>query len=98
MATTLHRLFTALIALVIAGETAAQTREEVIRIPTVGRVSMLATVMRPPGEQRRPLAVINHGGTVSAPQRPEMPLPRYEPLSSWLVERGYVVVLPLRRG
>ncbi len=74
------------------------TREEVIRIPTVGGASMLATVMRPPGEQRRPLAVINHGSPAIASQRPEMALPRYEALSSWFVERGYVVVLPLRRG
>jgi pimeloyl-ACP methyl ester carboxylesterase len=59
---------------------------------------MLATVMRPPGEQRRPLAIINHGSPASAAQRHEMDLPRYEPLSSWFVERGYVVVLPLRRG
>jgi len=74
------------------------TLEEVIRIPTTGGVSMLATVMRPPGEQRRPLAVINHGSPASASHRPTMGLPRYEPLSSWFVDRGYVVVLPLRRG
>ncbi|MBI2739204.1 MAG: prolyl oligopeptidase family serine peptidase [Rhodospirillales bacterium] len=89
---------TVLLALVLAGEASAQTREQVIRIPTVGGVSMLATVMRPPGEQRRPLVVINHGSPAIASQRPEMALPRYEPLSSWFVERGYVVVLPLRRG
>lgn len=76
----------------------ASARDEVIRIPTVGGVSMLATVMRPPGEQRRPLAIINHGSPASAAQRPEMDLPRYEPLSAWFVEHGYVVVLPLRRG
>jgi dienelactone hydrolase len=74
------------------------TREEIIRIPTVGGVSIIATVMRPPGEQRRPLAVINHGSPADSSQRPQMAPPRHEPLSSWFVERGYVVVLPLRRG
>ncbi|MBY0319055.1 MAG: prolyl oligopeptidase family serine peptidase [Reyranella sp.] len=92
------RIALALLAPIFAGAASAQTREQVIRIPTVGGVSMLATVMRPPGEQRRPLAIINHGSPASAGQRPEMDLPRYEPLSSWFVERGYVVVLPLRRG
>ncbi|GEP59265.1 alpha/beta hydrolase family protein [Reyranella soli] len=92
MTTTPRRLFAALLALLLAGEASAQTREQVIG------VSMLATVMRPPGEQRRPLAIINHGSPATAWQRPEMDLPRYEPLSSWFVERGYVVVLPLRRG
>jgi dienelactone hydrolase len=92
------RIALALLALTFAGEASAQTREQVIRIPTVGGVSMLATVMRPPGEQRRPLAIINHGSPAIAWQRPAMVPPRYEPLSSWFVERGYVVVLPLRRG
>jgi dienelactone hydrolase len=92
------RIVATLLALVLAGEAFAQTREQVVRIPATGGVSILATVMRPPGEQRRPLAVINHGSPAIASQRPEMGLPRYQPLSAWFVERGYVVVLPLRRG
>jgi len=44
------RIFAALLALVIAGETWAQAREQVVRIPAAGGVSMIATVMRPPGE------------------------------------------------
>src|SRR5882757_5450559 len=93
-----RRIVTALLALVVAGETSAQTaREQVVRIPGPGGVSMVATVMRPPGEQRRPLAIINHGSPADGSQRPRMAPPRYQPLSSWFVERGYVVVLPLRR-
>lgn len=92
------RIGLALLALVLAGEASAQTREQVIRIPTVGGASMIATVMRPPGEQRRPLAIINHGSPAITWQRSAMVPPRYEPLSSWFVARGYVVVLPLRRG
>ncbi|MBX3498203.1 MAG: prolyl oligopeptidase family serine peptidase [Alphaproteobacteria bacterium] len=57
---------------------------------------MLTTVFRPPGEQRRPLAVINHGSPVSG--RSQMQRQRFAVASSWLVRQGYVVVLPLRRG
>jgi len=59
---------------------------------------MAATVMRPPGEARLPLVVINHGSPADSSDRPKMARPRYNALSSWFVSRGYVVVLPLRRG
>ena len=68
-----------------------------MRIPAGGDVSMLATVMRPSGAGKRPLAIINHGSPVNG-AREDMELPRYDALSSWFVARGYVVVLPLRRG
>ena len=55
------RIFTALLALVVAGDTWAQSREQVVRIPAAGGVSMVATVMRPPGEDKKPVVVINHG-------------------------------------
>jgi dienelactone hydrolase len=91
------RILAILLALVVAGQTRAQPREQVLRIPTAGDVSMLATVMRPAGTGKRPLAIINHGSPVNI-AREDMGLPRYDPLSSWFVARGYVVVLPLRRG
>lgn len=92
------RIVAALLALLIAGETWAQAREQVVRIPAAGGVSMIANVMRPPGEDRKPLVVINHGSPADGSQRTRMTPPRYNGLSSWFVSRGYVVVLPLRRG
>jgi dienelactone hydrolase len=44
------------------------------------------------------VVVINHGSPVDGSQRARMTLPRYSALSSWFLARGYVVVLPLRRG
>jgi dienelactone hydrolase len=45
---------------------------------------------------RRPLVVINHG--TSDLTREAVSLPVYYWLSRWFVERGYVVLLPQRRG
>ena len=93
------RAFGAVMALVLAGQASAQaTREEVVRIPSDGGVSMVATVMRPPGQGKKPVVVINHGSPADGSQRAAMPPPRYSALSSWFLARGYVVVLPLRRG
>jgi dienelactone hydrolase len=72
-------------------------REETVRIPSAG-VSMIATVMRPPVDGKYPLVVINHGSPAGSGQRLTMARPRFASLSSWFVSRGYVVVLPLRRG
>src|SRR4029453_18178689 len=92
------RILVALLALVMAGETWAQTREQIVKIPAAGGVSMIATVMRPPGEDKKPLVVINHGSPADGAQRAKMAPPRYSGLSSWFVSRGYIVVLPVRRG
>jgi dienelactone hydrolase len=88
----------ALLAFALACPSSAQgTREETVRIPASG-ATMVATVMRPPGEEKRPLVIINHGSPADGSQRPKMERPRYPSLSSWFVSRGYVVVLPMRRG
>jgi dienelactone hydrolase len=72
-------------------------REQVWKIPSADSSRpMLTTVFRPPGEQRRPLAVINHGSPVSG--REQMPRQRFYAASAWFVQQGYVVVVPLRRG
>lgn len=93
------RIVAVLLALLVAGEAAAQAaREELVRIPAAGGVSMVATVMRPPGEDRKPVVVVNHGSPADGSQRARMAPPRYGALSSWFLARGYVVVLPLRRG
>jgi dienelactone hydrolase len=92
------RIFIAFLALVVAGQAWAQSREQVVRIPAAGGASMVATVVRPPGEDKKPVVVINHGSPADGSQRAKMAPPRYSALSSWFVSRGYVVVLPLRRG
>jgi dienelactone hydrolase len=61
-----------------------------------------ATVFRPDenagNEQNtpRPLVVINHG--TSSATRLSVAMPVYYWLSKWFVDRGYVVVVPQRRG
>jgi dienelactone hydrolase len=93
------RILVALLALVLAGRASAQvTREQVVRIPATDGTSMIATVMRPAGNERRPLVVINHGSPADSSHRSTMARPRYDALSSWFIARGYVVVLPVRRG
>ncbi len=65
---------------VVAGEASAQTREQVVRIPAAGGVSMLATVMRPPGEDNA-----SRWSSSTTARRPTarsdatMAPPRYEP-------------------
>lgn len=72
-------------------------REQVWKIPSADASRpMLTTVFRPPGEQRRPLAILNHGSPVSG--RDQMQRPRFAAAASWFVKQGYVVVVPLRRG
>jgi dienelactone hydrolase len=88
----------AALSLALACPASAQgTREETVRIPASG-ATMIATVMRPPGEDKRPLVIINHGSPADGSLRPTMERPRYPAVSSWFVARGYVVVLPQRRG
>lgn len=72
-------------------------REQVWKIPSSDASRpMLTTMFRPPGEQRRPLAIINHGSPVSG--RDQMPRQRFSAASAWFVNQGYVVAVPLRRG
>lgn len=87
-----------LLAFFVVAPVAAQQREEIVRVPGPGGASLIATVMRPPGEARAPLVVINHGSPADGSQRAKMERPRYSALTSWFLARGYVVALPLRRG
>jgi len=93
-------LLAILVAFALAAQAVAQDqpREQVWRVPGPGGSDMLATVMRPPGEARQPLVVINHGSPADGSQRAKMQPPRYATISSWFLARGYVVALPLRRG
>ncbi len=84
------------------GPEGPRLREQLWLLPSGDGISPLrATVFRPldeaaSGATRRPLAVINHG--TSDATRLAVSMPVYYWLSRWFVERGYVVVLPQRRG
>ena len=81
------------------GPEGGKMREQEWRIPAAnGSPLMVATVFRPPGESGAPLVVMNHGSPADSSQRPKMARPQYTAISSFFVSRGYVVVLPLRRG
>ena len=64
------------------------------------KVPLRATVFRPLSDAaapvRRPLVMINHGS--DAFTREAVAMPVFYWLSRWFVDRGYVVVLPQRRG
>lgn len=82
------------------GPEGARLREQLWVIPSGDPNTVLrATVFRPPddaSQNLRPLVVINHG--TSADTRLSVSMPVYYWLSRWFVERGYVVILPQRRG
>jgi dienelactone hydrolase len=81
------------------GGESGKLREQEWRIPTAsGSLLMDATVFRPSGEAKAPVVVINHGSPADSSERPGMARPRFTALSTYFVSRGYVVVLPLRRG
>jgi dienelactone hydrolase len=57
-----------------------------------------AVLSRPPGEGPFRLAVIAHASTQNFLRRAQMPQPEYRPLASWLVARGFAVLVPERPG
>ncbi len=81
----------------------AKLREEAWFVPggsgADGSPALLkARVFRPPGDGPYKVAIISHGSPASAAARPGMAVPRFSSATAWLLERGYLVVLPLRRG
>ena len=81
-------------------------REELMGIPVGkdpkdGRPMLLqATLYRPRRDGRVPLAIVNHGSpvTMDPDRRRGVGRARFEALSRWLVDRGFAVVVPMRRG
>jgi dienelactone hydrolase len=57
-----------------------------------------AVLFRPPGDGPFPLALIAHASTQNGLRRAQMPQPEYRALSSWLVARGFAVLVPERPG
>jgi dienelactone hydrolase len=86
------------------GPEGPRMREQLWTMPSGAPDSYLrATVFRPvdtgdpaTGGSRRPVVIVNHG--TSDATRLSVSMPIYYWLSKWFVERGYVVVLPQRRG
>jgi dienelactone hydrolase len=84
------------------GPQGARMREQLWILPSGDpKVPMRATVFRPEAspsgaDPKRPLVVINHGTDEAT--RLAVSMPVYYWMSRWFVERGYVVVLPQRRG
>jgi dienelactone hydrolase len=74
-------------------------RRQLWLIPLPGeRLLMHATVLRPPGPGPFPLAVINHGTSQSSFLRGQFTPSVYGHVSRWFLDRGYLVVLPIRGG
>ncbi len=87
------------------GATGAQGAEEgasrkqlwLIPSPQTGRM-MRAMLYRPAGDGPFPLAVVNHGSDQNVHARVRMGAPQFDTITSWLVQRGYAVLLPQRPG
>lgn len=81
---------------------AAAMREEAWLVPggpapDATPTLLKARVFRPPGNGPFPAVVINHGSP-GDPLRRTAGVPSFRAASKWFVDRGYMVVLPLRRG
>jgi dienelactone hydrolase len=81
-----------------APSTVPGTVQEIVGIPAATGATLRTRVLRPPGGGPLPLAIISHGSPPNPSQRPEMEVPTFASASSWLLQRGYMVALPLRRG
>jgi len=76
-------------------------RETVLQVPLWPEAqppALVATLYWPPGEGPFPLLVLNHGSPANAAARSRMG--RYRVLSriGYFVERGFAVIVPMRRG
>ena len=84
------------------GPEGPRLREQLWIVPGADpRVPLRATVFQPPlgntqSTDRRPLVVINHGSDEGTREAVSMPV--FFWLSKWFVDRGFVVLLPQRRG
>lgn len=71
---------------------------EIVTVAGPAGTFLSVRVLTPPGHAPFPLAIVNHGSPPSASQRPSMAVPTFRSVSDWLLDQGYLVVLPLRRG
>lgn len=81
------------------GSEEAPHRRQLWSVPSPDpHTSSRALLFRPPGNGPFPLAIIAHATTQNALRRAQMPQPEYHALASWLVSRGYAVLVPERPG
>src|SRR5262245_31096615 len=84
------------------GPEGPRLREQLWMVPGADPgVPLRATLFQPPlgnprSTVRRPLVVINHGSDEGTREAVSMPV--FFWLSKWFVDRGFVVLLPQRRG
>jgi dienelactone hydrolase len=76
-----------------------QSRRQVWLVPSTDPGQLMrTTVLRPPGDGPFPLLIMNHGTTMSAPQRADFPMLEFEAAALWFVNQGFVVAAPQRTG
>jgi dienelactone hydrolase len=84
---------------------AQDLHEQVLRLPvTVKNIygreetrSIAITVFKPTGQGPFPLVIVNHG-RAPADRRAQQGRQRFEPLARYLVNKGFVVLVPTRLG
>ncbi len=78
--------------------------EQVLRIPVPAQrgsptlVELEATLFRPAGDGPFPLVVMSHGQPAGTAQMRSVPRQRFPELSRVMMQEGYAVLLPMRRG
>jgi len=80
-----------------AGSAFAQI-QEAVRIPAPGGYTVAATILRPEGPGPFGAVILNHGVPVSDRERAGASSSDLLASAAVFAQRGYVVVLPLRRG
>ena len=81
------------------GAEAAPNRMQQWLVPSPAiETAARALLFRPPGDGPFPLAVIAHATTQNVLRRAQMPQPEYRALATWLVARGFAVLVPERPG
>jgi dienelactone hydrolase len=82
----------------LAGAFGPRLIEEKIRIPSANGRAIAATVLRPDGNGPYGAVVLNHGVSASARERARESSDLLINAAAVFARRGYVVVMPLRRG
>lgn len=73
--------------------------EEIVMVPAVSgdeQVMLQTTIFKPPGNGPFPVVVMNHGKALGNPSNQRRD--RFMAFSREFVKRGYVVVIPMRKG
>lgn len=82
-----------------AGEESEPYRKQAWRVPSSDAgTDARALLFRPPGAGPFRLALIAHASTQNVLRRAQMPQPEYHALVSFLVARGFAVLVPERLG